>query len=71
MVQLCDMIFHCQFNLKYFWVFAYTLVSFLGFFNAIDENEDGHIDFKELVLGIFTCCRGSTSERLSCKYPSL
>jgi len=36
-----------------------------GLFQAFDKNGDGNIDFKELVLSIFTCCRGSTRERLS------
>eukprot|EP00795_Rhopilema_esculentum_P015115 gene15115-6296_t len=35
------------------------------FLRAMDENRDGHVDFKELVLGIFACCRGTTCERLT------
>ena len=42
-----------------------------GLFNAFDENCDGHVDFKELVLGIYACCRGTTPERLSCTLVSL
>lgn len=34
-----------------------------GLFNAFDENQDGHIDFRELACGISKCCRGPNSER--------
>ncbi|KAK2574456.1 Ubiquitin carboxyl-terminal hydrolase 32 [Acropora cervicornis] len=32
-------------------------------FSAFDENQDGHIDFRELACGISKCCRGPNSER--------
>ena len=35
-----------------------------GLFQFFDKNDDGHIDFKELVCGISLCCRGSNTERL-------
>ena len=46
-----------------------TLICFsiLGLFNAFDENEDGHIDFRELACGISKCCRGPNAERQKCK----
>lgn len=34
-----------------------------GLFNAFDENQDGHIDFRELACGISKCCRGPNAER--------
>ncbi|XP_042906047.1 ubiquitin carboxyl-terminal hydrolase 32 isoform X2 [Parasteatoda tepidariorum] len=34
-----------------------------GIFNAFDENQDGHIDFKEMACGISACCRGPLTER--------
>ncbi|EDO39905.1 predicted protein [Nematostella vectensis] len=34
-----------------------------GLFQAFDENNDGHIDFREMACGISACCRGSSSER--------
>ncbi|XP_055373307.1 ubiquitin carboxyl-terminal hydrolase 32 isoform X2 [Condylostylus longicornis] len=34
-----------------------------GFFNAFDENCDGHIDFKELCCGVSAACRGPNVER--------
>lgn len=34
-----------------------------GLFSAFDENQDGHIDFRELACGISKCCRGPNSER--------
>ncbi|KAF0300546.1 Ubiquitin carboxyl-terminal hydrolase 32 [Amphibalanus amphitrite] len=34
-----------------------------GFFNAFDENRDGHIDFKEMACGISASCRGPQLER--------
>lgn len=34
-----------------------------GLFWAFDENQDNHIDFKELACGISACCRGPTVER--------
>ena len=33
------------------------------FFSALDENEDGHIDFKELSCGVSAACRGPEMER--------
>lgn len=38
-----------------------------GLFNAFDENQDGHIDFRELACGISKCCRGSNAERQKCE----
>lgn len=35
-----------------------------GVFQIFDRNNDGHIDFKELVSGISLCCRGSNTEKL-------
>jgi hypothetical protein len=37
-------------------------------FNAFDENQDGHIDFREIACGISTCCRGPVAERFACKW---
>ena len=37
------------------------------FFSALDENEDGHIDFKELSCGVSAACRGPEMERQKCK----
>ena len=37
------------------------------FFEALDENEDGHIDFKELSCGMSAACRGPEMERQKCK----
>lgn len=34
-----------------------------GFFDAFDENCDGHIDFKELCCGVSCSCRGPDVER--------
>ena len=42
-----------------------TLVA--PFFEALDENEDGHIDFKELSCGMSAACRGPEMERQKCK----
>jgi hypothetical protein len=39
----------------------------LALFNAFDENQDGHIDFREIACGISTCCRGPVAERFACK----
>ncbi len=39
----------------------------LPFFKALDENEDGHIDFKELSCGMSAACRGPEMERQKCK----
>ena len=36
------------------------------FFSALDENEDGHIDFKELSCGMSAACRGPEMERQKC-----
>jgi ubiquitin carboxyl-terminal hydrolase 6/32 len=38
-------------------------VALKGFFAAFDENEDGHIDFKELCCGVSCSCRGPDVER--------
>ena len=40
------------------------------FFEALDENEDGHIDFKELSCGMSAACRGPEMERQKCKFLS-
>ena len=37
------------------------------FFEALDENEDGHIDFKELSCGMSAACRGPEMERQKCE----
>ena len=42
-------------------------VLFLALFSAFDENQDGHIDFREIACGISTCCRGPLAERFECK----
>ncbi|XP_061683734.1 ubiquitin carboxyl-terminal hydrolase 32 [Syngnathoides biaculeatus] len=34
-----------------------------GLFSAFDENQDNHIDFKELSCGLSACCRGPIAER--------
>merc|ERR1719189_2409927 len=34
-----------------------------AFFQALDENQDGHIDFKELCCGVSAACRGPELER--------
>ena len=51
---------HPQFNLNSIFLFA-------GFYEFFDKNKDGHIDFKEMVCGISTFCRGLTSEQLEGK----
>ena len=38
-----------------------------AFFKALDENQDGHIDFKELCCGVSAACRGPDLERQKCK----
>jgi len=38
-----------------------------SFFSAFDENQDGHIDFKELSCGVSAACRGPEMERHKCK----
>jgi ubiquitin carboxyl-terminal hydrolase 6/32 len=38
-----------------------------AFFQALDENQDGHIDFKELCCGVSAACRGPDLERQKCK----
>ncbi|XP_059047285.1 ubiquitin carboxyl-terminal hydrolase 32 [Achroia grisella] len=35
-----------------------------GTFLALDENRDGHVDFKELCCGLSAACRGPRTERL-------
>ncbi len=39
-----------------------------GFFSALDENQDGHVDFKELSCGVSAACRGPEMERHKCEY---
>ena len=34
-----------------------------GLFRAFDENQDGHVDFKELACGVSAACRGPDMER--------
>ncbi|EDV23557.1 uncharacterized protein TRIADDRAFT_58322 [Trichoplax adhaerens] len=34
-----------------------------GLFTAFDENDDGHIDFKEMVCGLSSLCRGPHNEK--------
>jgi len=34
-----------------------------GLFKAFDENQDGHVDFKELACGVSAACRGPDLER--------
>ena len=34
-----------------------------GLFQAFDENQDGHVDFKELACGVSAACRGPEVER--------
>ena len=38
-----------------------------SFFSAFDENQDGHIDFKELSCGVSAACRGPVMERQKCE----
>jgi ubiquitin carboxyl-terminal hydrolase 6/32 len=38
-----------------------------SFFSAFDENQDGHVDFKELSCGVSAACRGPEMERQKCK----
>ena len=38
-----------------------------GLFLAFDENQDNHIDFKEMACGISACCRGPSTERQKCR----
>lgn len=38
-----------------------------GFFDAFDENRDGHIDFKEMACGISAAARGPLTERQKCR----
>lgn len=38
-----------------------------GLFRAFDENDDGLVDFKELVCGLSASCRGPHTARLNCK----
>ena len=38
-----------------------------GLFKAFDENQDGHVDFKELACGVSAACRGPDLERQKCK----
>lgn len=39
-----------------------------GLFNAFDENQDNHIDFKEMACGVSAACRGPAAERLKCMF---
>ena len=34
-----------------------------GLFKAFDENQDGHVDFKEVACGVSAACRGPNLER--------
>ena len=38
----------------------------VGLFLAFDENGDDHIDFKEMVCGLSSLCRGPQSENRKC-----
>ena len=38
-----------------------------GLFKAFDENQDGHVDFKELACGVSAACRGPEMERQKCE----
>ena len=38
-----------------------------SFFSALDENQDGHVDFKELSCGVSAACRGPEMERQKCE----
>lgn len=38
-----------------------------GLFSAFDENQDNHIDFKEMACGVSAACRGPAVERQKCK----
>lgn len=38
-----------------------------GLFRAFDENNDGLVDFKELVCGLSASCRGPHTARLNCE----
>lgn len=68
-------VYYLQFLLKYvfslltlFLGFLTVLFSISGLFNSFDENQDGHIDFRELACGISKCCRGPNAERQTCEY---
>ena len=39
-----------------------------GLFKAFDENQDGHVDFKELACGVSAACRGPEMERQKCEF---
>lgn len=39
-----------------------------GVFNAFDENQDNHIDFKEMACGVSAACRGPVAERHKCMF---
>ena len=41
-----------------------------SFFSALDENQDGHVDFKELSCGVSAACRGPEMERQKCESQS-
>lgn len=41
---------------------------FEGLFKVFDENEDGHIDFREMACGIAACCRGTSVNQQHCKF---
>eukprot|EP00124_Ichthyophonus_hoferi_P003054 Ihof_evm1s242 gene=Ihof_evmTU1s242 len=34
-------------------------------FRVLDRNDDGHVDFRELVCGLSSCCRGTMDDKLS------
>ena len=54
------------FNVPYI-LSSISIFLFTGFYEFFDKNKDGHIDFKEMVCGISTFCRGLTSEQLEGK----
>jgi len=62
MYQICRLkVISNKRKLVYTLIYIYFIV---GFFDLFDKNGDDHIDFKEMVCGISTFCRGLTSERL-------
>ena len=65
-------IFASQVSLSHQTPFCITVVErfYLALFNAFDENQDGHVDFREIACAISTCCRGPVAERFACKYRS-
>lgn len=57
----------CHWKNIFYGIDVEFVVFILGLFNAFDENQDGHIDFRELACGISKCCRGSNAERQKCE----